>query len=658
MNRLRLAALLTIAITAALAYAVPAHAGPEHLPEVRQIMAATEPDTATGRVNRQAWLSGRRDNFAAFRRVHTAFDQIIAGYQRIPGPVTPAPTPQPVPSGPTLFIAGDSISVCNQSNGGGDRCDLNWTYAGQYQVAHSDAAEYGFARGGSGLPWLGEQREAMLLRKPVSGPWAVSVLIGANDLAAAASGQDYFNRLVAITDPLRAAGAKVIIGTVLPTRDARHNANRAALNTLLRGAVDTRFDAVADFAADARMGPDSAAADPALYSDGVHPTGAGHTLLVPIFKGAVDRALGLVVTPPPVTAPPPSDGFIAAPSLTGLAPVASNFDVSRALVTSWPTGPGNVVGAFRMTCTAGHLNYDDALLYPGQAGRAHLHQYFGNLLADANSTFESLRTTGDSTCNLTGEGVSANRSAYWMPAMLDGKGNVVRPDYASVYYKRRPLSDPIVSDPTHPQFYGKAVGLPNGLRFIMGWNQVNPANTNPGSFDWKCDAGPDNGRTFTNMEEALANCPAGAGLYATVRAPDCWNGTQLSGAEHRNHLSYPLNTGQGFFRCPATHPYVIPAYQLTARWEVDGNKDTWVLSSDYMLPGGRRGATFHADFFEAWDAGVKKVWEDNCINRLLDCTGGALGDGRMLKGATGAPWKAEPRLVPVPANPTRTTRRK
>ena len=54
--------------------------------------------------------------------------------------------------------------------------------------------------------------------------------------------------------------------------------------------------------------------------------------------------------------------------------------------------------------------------------------------------------------------------------MLDGKGNAVRPDYVSIYYKQRPATDPVVSDPTNAKYLGKAVQLPNGLKFIFGWD--------------------------------------------------------------------------------------------------------------------------------------------------------------------------------------------
>ncbi len=114
--------------------------------------------------------------------------------------------------------------------------------------------------------------------------------------------------------------------------------------------------------------------------------------------------------------------------------IPSNFDIESELVPSWGTGeiPKSAapddVGAFRFICNASHLAYDDPIVYPGQSGKSHLHQFFGNTAADANSTYSSLRTTGNSTCNS-----QLNRSSYWMPAMMNGKGQVVRPDYVSIY---------------------------------------------------------------------------------------------------------------------------------------------------------------------------------------------------------------------------------
>jgi hypothetical protein len=73
-----------------------------------------------------------------------------------------------------------------------------------------------------------------------------------------------------------------------------------------------------------------------------------------------------------------------------------------------------------------------------------------------------------------------------------------------------------------------------------------------------------------------------------------------------------------------------------------------------MAPGQPSGYTFHADWFGAWDNNVQSVWWNNCINKLLSCNSGNLGNGTMLKGAAqpiynGIPmWKHPQRLVPIP----------
>ena len=67
-----------------------------------------------------------------------------------------------------------------------------------------------------------------------------------------------------------------------------------------------------------------------------------------------------------------------------------------------------------------------------------------------------------------------------------------------------------------------------------------------------------------------------------------------------------------------------------------------------------RSHTFHADFFMAWDPTVHDMWWQNCINRLLNCSGGQLGNGKDLVGAAQPTyngvksWTHPQRLVPKP----------
>ena len=62
-------------------------------------------------------------------------------------------------------------------------------------------------------------------------------------------------------------------------------------------------------------------------------------------------------------------------------------------------------------CKPGQILRDDPIVYPGQAGASHLHQFWGNLGANANSNYQSLRTTGQSTCDNRGTNTPLNRSA-------------------------------------------------------------------------------------------------------------------------------------------------------------------------------------------------------------------------------------------------------
>lgn len=128
-------------------------------------------------------------------------------------------------------------------------------------------------------------------------------------------------------------------------------------------------------------------------------------------------------------------------------------------------------------------------------------------------------------------------------------------------------------------------------------------------------------------------------------APGCWDGKNLDSSNHRDHMAYPDYGWWGYLKCPTTHPYVIPDFSMGTWYTVDDNLRTWRLSSDEM--GGQpAGSTYHADFFMAWDPTAHRMFHDNCINKLLTCSGGDLGNGKQLIGASEA-TPANPRLTPV-----------
>ena len=107
-------------------------------------------------------------------------------------------------------------------------------------------------------------------------------------------------------------------------------------------------------------------------------------------------------------------------------------------------------GQFRAACQYSHFAYDDPIVYPNQPGRSHLHMVFGNTGVTAATTTASLVNSGGGTCN----GFELNRSGYWTPALLDGRGNAVVPEMIILYYKTK--------QPHRVQ------RMPQGLKMVVG----------------------------------------------------------------------------------------------------------------------------------------------------------------------------------------------
>ena len=330
-----------------------------------------------------------------------------------------------------------------------------------------------------------------------------------------------------------------------------------------------------------------------------------------------------VVTPMPMPVPMP----VPVPVPAGYAipaAIADTLDFNAETVPTWGTGvlpqtaAPDVVGAFRFTCTAGQVLADDPVVYPGQPGASHLHQFFGNTAVNANTTYATLRATGDSTC-----GSALNRSGYWQPAMVARDGSVLKPDAWAIYYKRAPAGSAECLRRAK-----SCVPIPTGIRFIYGYDMITSTPAT-GSIKWLCSQ--NNGNTVREaptMTGALAGCPNGAQLEARLEAPDCWDGVNVDSANHRSHVSYGTYGDRGY-QCPSTHPVNIPQFTNGSIWTVTDALRTASLSSDMGKP---QGTTFHADYFEGWSPVAKAVWEANCINGLKNASGGDLCNGRQLRG--------------------------
>lgn len=215
----------------------------------------------------------------------------------------PAPAPSPTPVAPPAAGPGPLVVVSE-----GDSISLMWSgsHTGIYAAAHPSIVFHGNAKGGArindanGGNGVVQRLPTLVAQKPT----VVTLLIGANDLGDGqyASTGAWLDALWSYVASVKATGAKVAVGTVLPIcmpsmqdYTNRNNERRVVVNAAIRDAVGTKIDGVFDLAADPVMGPDAAACDLTLYKDGLHPTegkSGGQGRIAAIYTRTVDKLLG------------------------------------------------------------------------------------------------------------------------------------------------------------------------------------------------------------------------------------------------------------------------------------------------------------------------------------------------------------------------------
>ena len=278
----------------------------------------------------------------------------------------------------------------------------------------------------------------------------------------------------------------------------------------------------------------------------------------------------------------------------------------------------STIGAFRESCNFAGMNNDDALVFPGQPGVSHLHTYFG-VLSDANTTSANIRSAPWSTC----AGGTLNKTAYWMPALIDTKdGTPLKPASNNVYYKGSYFFDAATDAP-------RIVPVPVGLHLIVG----SAANTDPaqGSARFIC-YGPsgENPGWKRTIAAAYADgtCVPGGDFNIEIGFPICWDGVNLDSPDHRSHVVDPVQLMRAPFTwsCPADHPARLPTISYNIHYTIPDSTavSRWYLSSDhYPAPAG---TSAHADYLMGWDEATVKNFTTHCINEQRDCHNFLLGD--------------------------------
>jgi hypothetical protein len=281
---------------------------------------------------------------------------------------------------------------------------------------------------------------------------------------------------------------------------------------------------------------------------------------------------------------------------------------------------GGGSAAFRIECEYSHFGYDDPIVHPGQPGAAHLHMFFGNTGTDANSTTDSLADSGGGTC----AGFELNRSAYWTPALLDGRGNVVVPDKIVVYYKTK--------NPSGVQ------RLPQGLQ-LVGGNLDSADFTVSKYLLWSCGG---SGHSY-NRTNRIPDCN-GDVISAAIAFPSCWDGVNLRSPDNVSHMRYWEESRP----CPASHPVRLPDVTVLLYYPGADSVDGWHLSSDAERGSGLPGGSLHADWYGAWHEQAQDLWFDGCIRRARNCSGGQTGTANQLAKLNGLNVYEGDNFLPLP----------
>jgi hypothetical protein len=230
---------------------------------------------------------------------------------------------------------------------------------------------------------------------------------------------------------------------------------------------------------------------------------------------------------------------------------------------------------FTVSCKFSHRAKDDPIMFPGQPGASHSHDFLANRSTSARSTYTSL-LAAETNCNR-----EEDTAAYWVPTLYQN-GRALAPSDAKIYYSS--------------QVDSKSVrAFPPDLRMITG----NPEARRPQStsvMSWNCEKS-----NIDHRQDPPRTCPDGKRLVVSMRFPNCWNGQNLDSPDHQSHMTY--DRGES---CPSTHPVQTPRVVMDVRYPTSKGTKLSFSSGPWY--------TGHADFINAWDQDKLEMLVRTCIN--------------------------------------------
>src|SRR5262245_12846850 len=254
-----------------------------------------------------------------------------------------------------------------------------------------------------------------------------------------------------------------------------------------------------------------------------------------------------------------------------------------------PAAQAAPAGQFVLQCEYSHTLMDDPIVFPGQPGASHMHDFFGNVGANAFSTVGSM-LRAETTCR-----VPSDTAGYWTPtASLDGVR--IRPTVMRIYY----LGSSANSVET----------IPPGLQMVGGARDATTPAENP-HVSWNCGQTKD---VKTPDRDTPYDCGPWAkygfvaGIIAVIEFPSCWNGTGLRPED----VAYPV-AGE----CPSGFGHVIPKLSERVHYGVmnpfrPNGTLAFALSSGPWY-------SLHADFWNTWQQDRLDQLVADCLVARVHC---------------------------------------
>lgn len=252
----------------------------------------------------------------------------------------------------------------------------------------------------------------------------------------------------------------------------------------------------------------------------------------------------------------------------------------------------------RIYCVISHFSYDDPVVFPGEPGRAHLHMFWGNTATDADTTSQSILTTGSGSC----EGGLDYRVGAWIPAVFNAQNEVVVPEEVFIYYKT--FGGPGMR-------YDLVQPIPQGLGMLASADTLNFSDSLISS-----GFGDHNGENALSFNISFPSCVATENGQRDGQPILDFRDMPGDAANQVNsHVSYPA--GGNEVDCPLSHPYRFPTPQFIMFFDADDTGNAPYLSSDAQASAAPL-STLHGDYM----FGARQDVNDDilrCVREARSC---------------------------------------